>query len=833
MAIGTFGSFTQARLAIYAAQTGLNVTGNNISNINTPGYTRQRVDQVSLYAAGADRYYAEGDIRVGQGALVKSLSQIRSPYLDIRYRTETAKVGYMDAHLESLNEIATILDEVAKGDVTKGEDGYGILGLEFKKLVTALQNVVDQTGHQEYDDTVRQTCKNLISKFNRYAADLEEVRQNNIDKLDQDMSKINNYLLTIRELNEEIRKCNIHGDPALELKDKRNVQLDELSELIDINVIYDEEEITPGFTVEKLVVKLDDANPDVSVTTDESLLIDGIFSSQLSFGTPAKNEFYGVDLDNPSPARDKLSQLLDEMTAAGEITAADRRKTAELYVSSPYLKQEKDADGKVVKETPVSDIRDATILTDEENPYYSVMISELTNKRGEYYVGNVNRPAQTVAGTDTTGRKIKDGNVERDETVADLFKGLSDRASITVENVPGEGDKTVTRYYRTQAVDKNGKPQFEADGKTPLYTYSSQVLERVVTRPVALDDNDLHGKLQAHREFLTEEGEFTDQDVIANFDEGAGGRRGILYYQKTLDLLANKFAQVMNDANQGFYTDEKGNYITEGKDAEGNPAGVPITITVKGKDETISSDWGKNSADVQAAILAEIKLDQATMEQEKLTGKQVLDAYMRGQTYNAGAKKFEPEDWQADANKGNLKGGIFAGGVLFSNNPGNDDPSGITAANISISNTWDKTHLLVRSFTCPPGHLEPASGQSDNFNHMKYLVDGEKFDYFPRDLDGNDNASEKSMFHGTFFEMWNNIGTVLGADQTHSETMLNTFYETALSIDTQRDAVSSVDFNDEAMNLMMYAKSYNAACRLMTTIDSVLDKLINGTGMTT
>ena len=52
-------------------------------------------------------------------------------------------------------------------------------------------------------------------------------------------------------------------------------------------------------------------------------------------------------------------------------------------------------------------------------------------------------------------------------------------------------------------------------------------------------------------------------------------------------------------------------------------------------------------------------------------------------------------------------------------------------------------------------------------------------------------------------------------------------------MDTERDSVSSVDFNDEAMNLMMYSKSYNAACRLMTTIDSVLDKLINGTGITT
>ena len=42
--IGTFGSYTQARLAIYASQAGLSVTGNNIANINTYGYTRQRLE---------------------------------------------------------------------------------------------------------------------------------------------------------------------------------------------------------------------------------------------------------------------------------------------------------------------------------------------------------------------------------------------------------------------------------------------------------------------------------------------------------------------------------------------------------------------------------------------------------------------------------------------------------------------------------------------------------------------------------------------------------------------------------------------------------------------
>mgnify|MGYP001105853312 CR=1 FL=1 len=198
MGIGTFGSFTQARLAIYAAQTGLNVTGNNISNINTPGYTRQRLDQGSLYGNGSDRYYAEGDIRVGQGALVKSLSQIRSPYLDIRYRTVSADVGYTDARLSGLDQIADILDEV-------GEGGFGILGLDFGKLAAALRDMEDQTGHQEYDKTFRQIASNLIARFNTYANKLEEVKKNTIAEMKSNVRDINNNLTSIRTLNESAR----------------------------------------------------------------------------------------------------------------------------------------------------------------------------------------------------------------------------------------------------------------------------------------------------------------------------------------------------------------------------------------------------------------------------------------------------------------------------------------------------------------------------------------------------------------------------------------------------------------------------------------------------
>lgn len=809
MGIGTFGSFTQARLAIYAAQTGFTVTGNNISNINTPGYTRQRLNQVSLYASGADRYYAAGDVRTGQGALVKSLSQIRDPYLDIRYRTLSAKTGYADGRLGVLNQIQQILDEVGAGDESKGEGGHGVLGLELEKLGEAFKNLVDQTGHQEYDNTVRQIAQNLLTKLNSYANKLEELRNNTIKELEQNVAEVNDCLTTIRSLNEEIRKSEIHGDPALELRDERNLAIDKLSDMIDIKVIYTEEEIAAGLKVEKLNIYLDNANPDGSVKTDESLLVSGVYSAQLRLDqVPVKRE---IDPNDPTtlPFWDDVNQKA-VATEAEATTDPDGKPMANAgYL--PYLT----AEGK-----PTAVLSEAKKVNDDN---YNLSITSLKDKIGEVYIA-INKG--TVIAIDGDKEMVDDGTGQM-VSIADLL-AHSGRNSFTVEtpDKPAEGDKSLMIYKRTKLP--NGG-----------YTYTRQLVTQEVSKKVQLDDNDLTGRIQALREMLTEQGEFTDRDVIANVDENAGGKRGILYYQRTLDLLANQFAKAMNEANQGFLQDEEGNYITKGVNDAGKEIGVAITIPVNGKDEKINSDWEKNSEDVQNEILAAVGLDADTMKAQRLSGENVMEAYLKGQTWQNG--KFEPEnkeditleDGTVVKGWGENAKGIFVGGVLFSNNPGNDDPSKITAANISISNTWQKNHLLVCAYKCPPGALEPASGASDNVLHFEYLVTNQKYDFVPTDLDGYENASSAPMLNGTFFEMWNNIGTTRGEDQSHMESDLNANYKNLLSVDTSRDSVSSVDFNDEAMNLMMYSKSYNAACRLMTTIDSVLDKLINGTGITT
>ena len=276
--IGTFGSFTQARLAIYASYKGLSVTGNNIANVNTTGYTRQRLEQSSFGASGADRYYSSFDSRVGNGVLCTGLTQLRDPYLDIRYRGEMANVGSMDTKLGGLENIQAVLDEVGKGD-----DAFGIIEAQLSDMVAKLRQLSDQTGHSLYDIQVRASADTLTKQLNAYASRLQEVYKNNMASYQQDVSKVNGILTNIRDLNATIRKNEIHGDNSLELRDERNVLIDQLSQYMKVDVTYTTEDIGGGQWVEKLVIKLGDANPDGKAGgTDATTLIDGVYGAQLS-----------------------------------------------------------------------------------------------------------------------------------------------------------------------------------------------------------------------------------------------------------------------------------------------------------------------------------------------------------------------------------------------------------------------------------------------------------------------------------------------------------------------------------------------------------------------
>ena len=202
-----------------------------------------------------------------------------------------ANVGSMDTKLGGLENIQAVLDEVGKGD-----DAFGIIEAQLSDLVAKLRQLSDQTGHSLYDIQVRASADTLTKQLNAYASRLQEVYKNNMASYQQDVSKVNGILTNIRDLNATIRKNEIHGDNSLELRDERNVLIDQLSQYMKIDVTYTTEELGGGQTVEKLIIKLGDANPDGKAGgTDTTTLIDGVYGAQLST----------TQLPKPNPDFDK------------------------------------------------------------------------------------------------------------------------------------------------------------------------------------------------------------------------------------------------------------------------------------------------------------------------------------------------------------------------------------------------------------------------------------------------------------------------------------------------------------------------------------------------
>ena len=484
--VSTFGTYSIAKLGLYAASKALEVTGNNITNVQTPGYTRQALDQESLHMSSADRYVTGTVLHMGTGVIAPSVSQSRDIYLDIRYRNENTSVGNLESKKDGLDNIASILDEVAKG-----EDGEGVLEGMFNDAIDQLNALAAEgAGKDQYDTLFRSSMSTLTRQLNLTADNLANLKKTRQDKLQEDMDKVNSIIGSIRELNTTIRKCSIYGDSALEQRDGRNSLLDELSTYLQIDVEYGEEEIGPGLTVEKLIVR--------TGTEPKRTLIDGRYASEVLFRDGAtEGEDPNFDLD--------LAQLTD-------------------VHGRTIVLQENDLG--VVKN------RDIGAVVDESG----AIIHYRNLKEAEEAATEMNK---TAIGTEFHAETEEDGSFTVHEYGTTVYLKSEDAAKALTEikkdhnkhvNALGE----VTRYD-LRIIDSGG--QFE------IHQFE------VFRGEVQTGDTELNGALLADREILTEKGIFASSADLA-MDSNAASKRGIPYYQKSLDVLANTLASVLNQANQ-------------------------------------------------------------------------------------------------------------------------------------------------------------------------------------------------------------------------------------------------------------------------------------------
>ncbi len=405
--VSTFSGFTMARLGIMASSKAMEVTGNNISNINTVGYTRQSLDQRALYIGGADVYASQFDVRVGAGALTTGVSQLRDPYLDIRFRNENAQVGFYEGKYSILEQLSLIFDEVGKGE----EDG-GVLEQQFNKLLEELQVMnTEHAGDKSYDASVRGAAQNMVQKFHAYADALDRVLKNTTEEFKENIGKVNSILKSIRELNESIKKAEIssgaisdaerkegmigeRGQQALELRDQRNVLIDELSKLIPIDVKYSDESIGAGMTVEKLTITLKG--------NSDAVLVDGVYFGQISVQEDPKKP--GSGEEDPylrlqiSVLENNLGQKMAKNKPGGEIY-----KIGDQELKGGTIQAQREMLTKTGEYSPAGDVTmDAAATTKRGIRYYQNVLDALARKTAEIF-----NKANT---TDKDGNSLLDAN---------------------------------------------------------------------------------------------------------------------------------------------------------------------------------------------------------------------------------------------------------------------------------------------------------------------------------------------------------------------------------------------------------------------------------------
>ena len=237
----------------------------------------------------------------------------------------------------------------------------------------------------------------------------------------------------------------------------------------------------------------------------------------------------------------------------------------------------------------------------------------------------------------------------------------------------------------------------------------------------------------------------------------------------------------------------------------------PANISIKFEKAPSYQGNGQAAADVYAelkgihfeggSLQASLDMLQKTGTGNVINGSTAVDD-VRGYQYYS-EKLDQLADTFAKSMNASNNGNNHKDQNLLSNST-DDSTNGITAGNIGISKGWTSGTIHI---------------STDGTNRTDTILDMIAAMKDTKKLNGK-----------TFADYMNNLSTQLASDSSSNQTALKTGTTVLNSIQDSRDSLSGVSLDEEATNMMAYVSAYNAASRLMTALDEVLNTLISNTG---
>ncbi len=218
-----FSAIQGSANALRVNQLGLQVVGNNIANVNTPGYVRQELIQAP--AVG----YRSGGVIIGQGVQAIGVQQKLDEFVVERLRQTQSQLSYQEQVEGNNSQVESLLNELSDKDFSSN----------LSRFANAFQDVANQPGSDSVRTLAISRGQELASQLKGLSTQMGEIAKRNQSEITSAAIDINRIIDTVAQLNKrivEVEGGSLSNSDAVGLRDERLKALDELSSFVDISV---------------------------------------------------------------------------------------------------------------------------------------------------------------------------------------------------------------------------------------------------------------------------------------------------------------------------------------------------------------------------------------------------------------------------------------------------------------------------------------------------------------------------------------------------------------------------------------------------------------------
>lgn len=209
--------------ALANARVGVDVTGHNIANAHTPGFSRQRVNLTTRNPV------SYGTNVLGNGARIDNIDRVHDKYLEGYLRKEVQAHGASEAVTKGLGRLEQLFNPELTATV--------------RERMTTFQNALRELANYPEEPAVRtnlvEAANSVAQSFNVTHANIVGIQKDISVEVNQEISSLNQKLASVASLNQTIKEMSAGGGPANDLLDKRDALIKDIANTVEVQVYSD------------------------------------------------------------------------------------------------------------------------------------------------------------------------------------------------------------------------------------------------------------------------------------------------------------------------------------------------------------------------------------------------------------------------------------------------------------------------------------------------------------------------------------------------------------------------------------------------------------------